>query len=79
MNFDCLEMKRDRLDPKVRVQLEGLDLWKQFNSLGTEMIITKYVEIYFLMILMSKTSYIVETVDDYFQHFVFLLVILIRI
>ncbi|CAF0876608.1 unnamed protein product [Adineta ricciae] len=37
----CNEMQRERLDPKVRVKLEGLDLWKQFHSLGTEMIITK--------------------------------------
>lgn len=34
-------MKRDRLDSKVSVKLEGIDLWKRFNSIGTEMIITK--------------------------------------
>ena len=42
--FMYLEMKREQLDPKVCVKLEGLDLWKEFHSLGTEMIITKYVE-----------------------------------
>jgi hypothetical protein len=43
MNFIILEMKRERLDPKISVKLEGIDLWKRFNSMGTEMIITKYV------------------------------------
>ncbi len=36
-----LDMKRERLDPKVRIQLEDADLWKRFYSLGNEMIITK--------------------------------------
>lgn len=34
-------MKRERLDPKIRVKLEDIDLWKRFYSLGNEMIITK--------------------------------------
>ena len=41
--FLILDMKRERLDPKVCVKLEGIDLWKRFYSLGTEMIITKFV------------------------------------
>jgi hypothetical protein len=36
-------MKRERLDPKVRIKLEDMDLWKRFYSLGNEMIITKYI------------------------------------
>ena len=36
-------MKRERLDPKICVKLESSDLWKSFSSIGTEMIITKYV------------------------------------
>lgn len=36
-----LDMKRDRLDPKVRLKLEDIDLWRRFYSLGNEMIITK--------------------------------------
>ncbi|CAF0878895.1 unnamed protein product [Rotaria sp. Silwood1] len=39
--FGCTDMKRERLDPKVRVKLEDMDLWKRFYSLGNEMIITK--------------------------------------
>ncbi|CAF2376576.1 unnamed protein product [Rotaria sp. Silwood2] len=39
--FGCTEIKRERLDPKISVKLEGIDLWKRFYSLGTEMIITK--------------------------------------
>jgi hypothetical protein len=39
--FGCTEMTRERLDPKISVKLEGLDLWKRFHSIGTEMIITK--------------------------------------
>ncbi|CAF2041694.1 unnamed protein product [Rotaria magnacalcarata] len=39
--FACTEMKREQLDPKVSVKLEGMDLWKSFHSFGTEMIITK--------------------------------------
>lgn len=42
-NVSILEMKRERLDPNISVTLEGLDLWKRFHSMGTEMIITKYV------------------------------------
>jgi hypothetical protein len=34
-------MKRERLDPKIRVKLEDIDLWKRFYTLGNEMIITK--------------------------------------
>jgi hypothetical protein len=41
-------MKRERLDSKVCVKLEDMDLWKRFYSLGNEMIITKYVKITFL-------------------------------
>jgi len=40
-NFSILEMKRERLDPKISVKLEGINLWKSFSSIGTEMIITK--------------------------------------
>lgn len=40
-NLEHLEMNRERLDPKISVKLESVDLWKQFNSIGTEMIITK--------------------------------------
>ena len=36
-----VEMKRERLDPKIRVKLEDMDLWTRFSSLGNEMIITK--------------------------------------
>ena len=36
-----VEMKRERLDPKIRVKLEDMDLWTSFSSLGNEMIITK--------------------------------------
>ncbi|UJR10609.1 hypothetical protein I4U23_014806 [Adineta vaga] len=39
--FGCNEMKREPLNPKIRVKLEGVDLWQQFHSFGTEMIITK--------------------------------------
>jgi hypothetical protein len=39
--FIILELKRERLDPKISVKLEGIDLWKRFNSMNTEMIITK--------------------------------------
>lgn len=37
------EVKRERLNSTVSVTLEGIDLWKRFHSIGTEMIITKYV------------------------------------
>ena len=37
-----LDVKRDRLDPKIRVNLEDMELWTRFSSLGNEMIITKY-------------------------------------
>jgi hypothetical protein len=40
-------MKRERLDSKIDVKLEGIDLWKQFYSIGNEMIITKYAKNYF--------------------------------
>ncbi|CAF1661940.1 unnamed protein product [Adineta ricciae] len=39
--INCQDMKRERLDPKVRVKLEDMDLWSRFYSLGNEMIITK--------------------------------------
>lgn len=38
-----LDMKRERLDPKISVKLEDEDLWKRFSSLDNEMIITKFV------------------------------------
>ena len=36
-----IDMKRERLDSRVRIKLEDMDLWKRFYSLGNEMIITK--------------------------------------
>jgi hypothetical protein len=54
--FPILEMKREQLDPKVCVKLEGIDLWKRFNSIGTEMIITKYVKIPSSFFLLSVVS-----------------------
>ncbi len=45
--LSILEIKRERLDPKITAKLEGIDLWKQFYSLGNEMIITKYVKNHF--------------------------------
>ena len=36
-----IDMKRERLDSKIHVKLEDMDLWKRFYSLGNEMIITK--------------------------------------
>lgn len=36
-----LDMKRERLDPRVRLKLEDMDLWQRFYALGNEMIITK--------------------------------------
>lgn len=39
--FGCTDMKRERLDSKVRLKLEDMDLWQRFYSLGNEMIITK--------------------------------------
>ena len=28
-------------DPNIKVSLENVDLWRRFNDMGTEMIITK--------------------------------------
>ncbi|CAF3681055.1 unnamed protein product [Adineta steineri] len=39
--FGCTDTKREQLDSKVCVKLEGIDLWKRFYSIGNEMIITK--------------------------------------
>ncbi|CAF1406298.1 unnamed protein product [Adineta steineri] len=38
--FGCSDMKRERLDSKVRVKLDDMDLWSRFYTLGNEMIIT---------------------------------------
>jgi hypothetical protein len=77
MNFIILEMKRERLDPKISVKLEGIDLWKRFNSIGTEMIITKYV--HSELILSFLFTYSIEMVVDYFPIFIFLFTHLIPI
>lgn len=39
--YACPDVKRERLEPKVDLKLEDLDLWNRFSSLGNEMIITK--------------------------------------
>ncbi|CAF0738147.1 unnamed protein product [Didymodactylos carnosus] len=33
--------KRERPDPNIEVELDNMDLWKKFDGIGTEMIITK--------------------------------------
>ena len=65
-------MKRERLDPKISAKLEGMDLWRRFNEIGTEMIITKVSSLRnnsFYFYQLNK----VEMVVDYFQTIIFLL------
>ena len=33
--------QRDQRDKNIKINMENLDLWRKFHSLGTEMIITK--------------------------------------
>lgn len=68
--WSALELKRERLDPKVTVKLEDADLWKRFCAIGNEMIITKWVRKVYQLIERCPVRLEIGMDDDCFRIFV---------